>query len=155
MARETCPNLLDGQWDGVDLEPPVSKGCWKHLEWTWFSEKLLTQHKTKNNKNKIEHFKLLSKFSFVHPLRKKENHLTFKLSMPCLVPIYLTYLKFKWYHYGAFKFGKTDMFSRPEMKSRKWGGWPFIAKMIIPPVSFLGVFIIKQVLILEEQWERK
>lgn len=50
-----------------------------------------TQRKTKT-KNKIERFKLWSRYNFVHSLGKEEKHLSFKLSMLCLVSTYLSYL---------------------------------------------------------------
>ena len=50
---------------------------------------------------------------------------------------------------------KINTLSRPEIKPWKWGGQLLIARIIIPPVSFLDVSITKQVLILEQQWKRK
>ena len=63
---EKYSELLDWWYDSVGLAPPLNKGFWEHLQWTLVYEKLLTQHETKNNKNKTEHSKLWSKFNFAH-----------------------------------------------------------------------------------------
>lgn len=63
---------LQGWWyGGVGLAPPLGKGFKGYVWWALVCEKLLTQQRTKNMKNKIEHFKLWSKFNFVLFLGKK------------------------------------------------------------------------------------